>query len=97
MTDLKKEFDALPEPAADPGDVAASRHVWLRARIASIVAEDRRSLRIERLRAASALTAIIAADAMVPILFSAAALPYLVTLTAIVVVHSAASFALLRS
>ena len=97
MIDLDQAFSSLPPPLSDPGDTAKARHVWLRARIAAIVADDKRSARVMRLRMASALIAIIAADAIVPMLLASAAAPLIAILGALAITHAAASLALLRA
>jgi hypothetical protein len=96
MIDLDKAFAALPPPHSDSGDAGKARHVWLRARIAAVVDDDSRNARVTRLRMASALIAIIAADAIVPMLLVSAAAPLIAILGAFAITHAAASLALLR-
>jgi hypothetical protein len=97
MIDLDKAFAALPPSRSDPGDAGKARHLWLRARIAAIVDDDKRSARVTRLRMASALIAIIAADAIVPMLVASTAAPLIAILGALAITHAAASLALLRT
>ncbi|HEX7677750.1 MAG TPA: hypothetical protein VF713_06480 [Thermoanaerobaculia bacterium] len=98
MIDLDQAFAALPPPLSDSSDAGKARHIWLRARIAAIVDDDgRRSARVTRLRMASALIAIIAADAIVPLLLASAAAPLIAILGALAITHAAASLALLRA
>jgi hypothetical protein len=96
MIDLHEAFAALPPPLPGAHDAEDARHVWLRARIAAIVDDDRRGARVKRLRVASALIAVVAADAIVPMLLASAAAPFAAILGAIVITHAAASLALLR-
>ena len=97
MIDLKKAFAQLPPPAADPRDADFARHVWLRARIAAIVVDERRRARATRLRVASASITIIALDAIVPLLLASIGQPLAALVAATAVTHAAASLALLRT
>jgi hypothetical protein len=97
MIDLQKAFSALPPPVADPQDAEAARRVWLRARIAAIVGDEHRSVRVMRLRIASAAITIAAFDAIVPLLLASAAAPPVALLGALVITHVAASLALVRA
>ena len=96
MIDLHETFAALPQPLPDARDAANAHRIWLQARIAAIVDDERSSARVRRLRMASALIGIGAADAIVPMLAASAALPLADILGALVITHVAASLMLLR-
>ncbi|MBV8519092.1 MAG: hypothetical protein JO197_16980 [Acidobacteria bacterium] len=64
MIDLDKAFAALPPAEADPRDSGTARAIWLRARMAAMVEEDARAVRLRRLRFASAALFVTAMDAI---------------------------------
>jgi hypothetical protein len=97
MIDWNEAFSALPPPVPDVRDAENARHVWLRARIAAIVDDERSSARVTRLRMASAVIAVVAADAIVPMVLASAAVPLAGILGAMVITHVAASLTLLRA
>jgi hypothetical protein len=94
MNDIvDRAFAILPPPIPNPGDAAAARRIWLRARIAAIVEDSR----IERLRANSDVLTIAALDAIAPLVAFAFGAPPLAVLAVFVAAHAAASFGVLQA
>jgi hypothetical protein len=97
MIDLNEAFAALPPPVPNAREAEDAHRIWLRARIAAIVDDERSSARVTRLRMATAVIAVAAADAIVPMLLASAAVPLAGILGAMVITHAITSLALLRA
>jgi hypothetical protein len=91
MIDLEHAFAALPPPPHDSGDPIAARRVFLRARIATIVDDEQRRARVQRLRMVSSFASIFALDAIALLLIASNPAPLLVTVAGVIATHTAAT------